>query len=276
MIFFFLVYGTYACNYPIDPDSSCNGRDTRTVLGEFSMIWMWISLTTVSVFGLIISIIRDIVPKQARTDNLDRYHTGESKSICRFMVEEYLLSGWFVTKTQNRFTVTSRWCLIIQIIFTNILITGILYDQDYDDPNNFKSRDLVYGFVSTFITFLFYLIGYFLLRIRFENEGFLWRKAFGFAYTGVMYSVCTIFVFVFTYKIHDDTDTDFTRLVDHWMGAFGYSMLFEVLISENARVVTRAGIIWSKRFDPEEPMQTNIELSAIERRKGTYENESFD
>jgi peptidoglycan/LPS O-acetylase OafA/YrhL len=156
-----------------------------------------------------------------------------------------------------------------------MLITGILYDQDYEDPNTFKSRDFVYGFVSMIITSLFYLIGYFLLRIREKDEGFLWRKVFGYVFVGLMFGICTIFVFVFTYKVHDDTDTDFTRLVDHWMAAFGYSMLLEVLVSENIRVLTRTAILWSKRFDPEEPMQTNIELSSIDRHKA-YEIESFD
>lgn len=276
MIIFFLVFQGLGCNYPIDPGSECKGKDTRTVLGEFSMVWIWIALTVFFIFGLIVSIIRDIMPKIPRTDVAERYYTGESRNIARFIIEEYLVTGWFVSKTEWRFTNTSRWCLILLIVYTDMLITGILYEQDYDNPDNFKSRDFVYGFVSTMITFLFYLVAYFLLRIREKHEEFLWRKVFGFVFTALVFIVTTIFVFVFTYKVHDDHDQDFTRLVDHWMSAFGYSMLLEVLISENIRLLTRTVIIWSKKMLPEEPMQTNIELSSIERNKNPYEQESFD
>lgn len=276
MIVFFLPVLSMACNYPIDPDSECTGKDTRTVLGEFSMIWIWISLTVTFIFGLMISVIRDIMPKIPRTDVSNRFYTGESRNIGRFIIEEGLLTGWIVSKTEWRFTYTSRWCLILLIVYTDMLMTGILYQRDYDSPDEFKSRDFVYGFVSMMITFSFFLISYFLLRIREKDEGFLWRKIFGFIFVALMAIICTIFIFVFTYQVHDDNDQDYTRLVDHWMSAFGYSMLLEVLISENIRLITRAVLIWSKKVSSEEPIQTNIELSSIERHKNPYENESFD
>ena len=96
-----------SCHYPIKPED-CIGKDTRTILGEFSMIWVWISASFLFFFGLIISIIRDIIPSQPRTDTSDRYETGESRNIARFLIEEYLVTGWIVSKTQRRFSNTSR------------------------------------------------------------------------------------------------------------------------------------------------------------------------
>ena len=51
--------------------------------------------------------------------------------------------------------------------------------------------------------------------------------------------------------------------------------MLEMLVSENVRVITRAAIIWSRKFKAEEPLHTNIEMSSIERPKGIYEVEDF-
>lgn len=273
MHIFFLIQLCAGCNYSIDPGSDCVGKDTRTVLGEFSMIWIWIAVTISFIFGLIISIIRDIVPRPQRTDTSERYYTGESKSIIRFLIEEYLLTGWIVSKNQRRFTNTSRWCIIILIIYTEMFITGAFYERDYENPQDFVSRDFIYGLIATVITFFFYLSSYYLLVIRLDDYRITIKRIAGYALVGIMSLVCLIFVFIFTYQMHDDTDVNYTRLVDHWLSAFGYSLLMEVLVSENIRIVTRAVLIWSKRFNPEEPMQTNIEMSYVEKRKYTIESE---
>ena len=62
-------------------------------------------------------------------------------------------------------------------------------------------------------------------------------------------------------------------MVNDWLKSFGYCVLLEMLVSENIRIVCRAILIWAKRFDPEEVLHTNIELSSIERPKNDYEFE---
>ena len=99
------------------------------------------------------------------------------------------------------------------------------------------------------------------------------RKLIGFVLVGIIFFICLIFVFVFTYQIHDDTDVNYTNMVNDWLKSFGYCVLLEMLVSENIRIVCRAILIWAKRFDPEEVLHTNIELSSIERPKNDYEFE---
>lgn len=263
-----------SCNYPISPGGDCIGRDTRTVLGEFSMIWLWIALTVVFFFGFIISVIRDIIPRPKRSDTSDRYFTGESRNVVRFLIEEYLITGWMVSKTEKRFSNTARWALITTIIYTEMLITGALYERDYSNPSSFTSRDFVYGMVSTAITFFFYLVGYYLLVNRESDGKFSIRHLFGYIFTGIMTASCLIFVFVFTYQVHDDVNVNYTNLVDHWLSAFGYSILLEALVSENIRIITRAILIWSKKFNPEEALPTIMEMPSMDRRKD-YEDDDY-
>ena len=259
MLYLILPQLALGCNYPISPGGDCIGSDTRTVLGEFGMVWVWIPITFLFFFGFTISVVRDIIPRPDRTDNSDRYFTGESRNLARFFLEEYLLTGWFVTKFQKRFTNTSRWCLITTIIYTDMLITGLLYQRDYSNPDAFQSRDFVFGMVSTAITFSVYLIQYLCLVIRQPGDSCNWRHFIGYGITGAITAACLIFVFVFTYKAHDDTNTDHTNLINHWLAAFGYALLLEMLVSENVRLITRGILIWTKRFDPDEPLPTLVE-----------------
>jgi hypothetical protein len=261
--------GAAGCSYSIEIGAECVGKDTRTVMGEFTMVWIWIVLTVLSLACLLISIIRDIVPRPVRTDISERYDTGESRNVVRFMVEEYLMTGWVVSKTQKRFSSTGRWSLIMLIIYSEIFVSALLYGNNYDDPKEFNNKDFLYGMVCTVIGFLYYLIGYYLLLLRDKDKR--WRYVLGYILVTVNFILATSFLFVYTYKFHTNTDLDYTHLVNGWASCFGYSILLEFLISENIRLIARAVIIWSNKFDPDEPMHTNIELSSIERPKNSFE-----
>ena len=96
-----------------------------------------------------------------------------------------------------------------------MFITGSLYQSDYHHPNQFKSRDFIYGIIATSITFALYLIAYFLLVIREKEECCNLRLFLGYLLTAAVAIACLVLVLVFTYKIHDDTDVDYTNLVNH-------------------------------------------------------------
>ncbi|CAG9312968.1 unnamed protein product [Blepharisma stoltei] len=257
-------------DYKIDVSEDSDGKDTRARPGEFNMLWIWIVAASLFFIGILISIVRDIVPRPPRGDTEDRYSSGESKQIIRFFLEEYLVTGWLFTKLEPRFSVTARWCLIFSIIFTEMLITGALYKNDSrsaGDYDKFKDLDIGYSVVSTAIAFIAYLVAYGLLVTHDNNSSgaHRYRRCFGYFFAGILFGVTTIFVFVFTYQMNDNHDDNYSGLVTNWMKAFGLSLLLEMLVSENIRITTTAILIWAHRYDPEDPLPTSIEMTVTDR-----------
>lgn len=215
MLILFLLKGAKASLYrdcddfSYDFDSDCTGEDTETVMGEIGSIWAWLIVSIIFFIGFLISMIRDVVPRPPRGDVAERYPTGESKSIFVFVMvrniqEEYLITGWFLSKPKPRFSFKGRWCLIFVIIYTELLMVGVFYNTDSRDSIDFDeydSIDYAYAIFSVCIAFAVYLITYVLL-VHKENESWLsktWRTGLGYFFVAVIVTLCSVFIIVVTY-----------------------------------------------------------------------------
>jgi len=247
------------------------GEDTRIKFSEFNMLWFWLSLSVVFFFGSLISVIRDTVPRPIRGDIHNRYPSGESKEIIRYFLEEYLITGWLVPKERYmRFSNTARWALIFTIVYSELLVTGIFYERDSRDLDNmkdFEEEDLVYSVLSCLIGFVFYLVGYFLLVNTFEVKGSFqrYKHCFGYLFVGLNITSSAVLVFVYVYRVLAEEDKDYSGLVGLWVECFSLTLLFEVLVSENVRLIARTLILWSRKTDTADNSVVEM-TSKMERR----------
>lgn len=166
-----------------------------------------------------------------------------------------------------------------------MLVTGALYQRDdrsYDDYNSFDKIDIGYSCAACTIAFFVYLILYGLLvsNERQNSTAHRYRRMFGYVISLIIIIATMIFVFVFTYEVNDKNEKDYSDKILIWIKSFGLSLLIEILVSENIRLMTTAILIWAHKYDSDDHLPTSIELTTTDRinrpgKKRSYEDE-FD
>lgn len=249
-------------DYDVGDPASCNGKDTQTVMTDFQILYIWLILSVVFFIGLLLSMIRDVVPVHYGSDVEPRYHSGESIRGVKYIFEECLLTGWCFKKPNARFTYIGRWCLFFSTFFVEMLMLGVFYyvNKTSSDLSDYGSVDYGYAFLAALAGFIHYLVCYVLLvKMKGEVQSNAWpRTAIGYIYIFVSYSLSTSFIFWLTYEFYDNDDDD-DGVVDFWMVGFAVTSLIELTISEYIRMGSRALMIWAQK-DAVPATDTSIEL----------------
>lgn len=251
-----------AKDYEIEVSDTCTREDTETIWTEFTTLYVWMLICFLFFFGLLISVVRDVVPRPPRGEPSPRYPSGESSNICLFVVEEYLLTGWFIPKPKRRFSNSARWCILFSNIYIELLAVGVFYKEDYRDSIDFdkyEKRDYAYAIFAALLAFGNYLVAYLLLVNMQRDEAMSQqiRHALGFLYVGAVVAVCSAFTIYFTDDIRSQHDKNNEDMVRFWLFGFLLALAFEFLISENVRLFGRILILWAQS-------STNIRLKELE------------
>lgn len=251
-----------AKEYELKVKTQCTEEDTETVWTEFTTLYVWLSISALFFFGLLISLVRDAVPRPPRGEPGPRYHSGESSNICLFVIEEYMLTGWFIPKPKKRFSNTARWCILFSNIYIELLAVGVFYKEDYRDSIDFdkyEKRDYAYAIFATLLAFFSYIVAY-LLLVNSRGEADLSEKirhTLGYMYVAAIVAVCSAFTIYFTSDIRSQNDKSYGDMVQFWLFGFLLALAFEFIISENIRLLGRIIILCAQS-------STNVRLQEIE------------
>ena len=254
--------GAQAKDYELKVDTQCIQEDRETVWSEFTTLYVWLLISTLFFFGLLISIVRDEVPRPARGEPGPRYHSGESSNVCLFILEEYMLTGWCIPKPRKRFSNTARWCILFSNIYIELLAVGVFYKEDYRESIDFEKyekRDYAYAIFATLLAFFSYIVAY-LLLVKAKGESALSeyiRHALGYLYVSAIVVVCSAFTIYFTNDIRSQHDKDYGDMVRFWLFGFLLALAFEFVVSENIRLLGRVILLCAQA-------STNVRFREVE------------
>ena len=254
--------GVHSKEYQLTVSDTCTRQDTETIWSEFTTLYVWLLICFLFFFGLLISMVRDVVPRPPRGEPGPRHLSGESSNVCLFVLEEYLLTGWFIPKPTKRFSNTARWCILFSNIYIELLAVGVFYKEDYRksmDFGKYQKRDYAYAIFATLLAFGNYLVAY-LLLVNAKEESDISeriRHALGYMYVGAVVAVCSAFTIYFTDEIRSQHDKNNEDMVRFWLFGFLLALAFEFIISENIRLFGRVFLLWAQR-------STNVRLKEVE------------